>query len=409
MSADDVSMVAGARKVAEVAAPLAGVMEDDRRLHPDVVRTMTDAGFMRHFVPRGFGGSAGTFGGLLSAVSLIGETCTASAWCAALAANTARFVSFLPVEGQAEVWSEGPDAHVVASVVPLGAAVATAGGWTVSGRWPYLSGIEHADWAVVCAMAAEGPAAATAATAVTAPADPSAPAAPTGPEPVLVAVPRSGFRVENTWNSVGLRATGSHTVVVDEVFVPLERSVPRRALFAGRPEDPLLCPGAPRLVPLPAVNGLVFVAPALGAVRGALALFTEQVAAKRSGVPATVGTVAARTAHDVVLARSAAETDAVRLLLERVATVADGGAALSEESVRRSTRDSAYAIDALVRVVNRLYRASGTSGQRAGAPLERFWRDVNSVATHQALQFEPAAQEYTSTLVAGAGGTGTGQ
>ncbi|MFD7236738.1 acyl-CoA dehydrogenase family protein [Streptomyces syringium] len=370
-----------ARDIAQVAAGLAEGMDGDRRLSADVIKAMTDAGFMRHFVPAEFGGRAGTFRELLGAVAVIGEKCAASAWCASLFASTPRLVSFFPPEGRREVWADGPDAGVVCSVLPFGEAVAEQDGLRVSGRWPYISAIEFADWVIVCPKvlgAGE-------------------------PELRLVVVPRADCQVEDTWFSVGMRATGSNTVVLDDVFVPAHRVGDRTAVFAGRPADPGAEPPAAPLAPLAAVNGLTFVVPALGAARGALALLSDYLGKKirdtpaLPGVPGVAGNLAT---YETALARSAAEMDAVQLLLERIADLADRQEEITPVEVARNARDSAFAIEVLVTAVNRIFRTAGTNGQAADGPLQRLWRDVNSMATHQALQFEPTARNYTRSLFA---------
>lgn len=374
------SLPAAAETVAELASHVAAQMERERRLSSDVVKALTEAGFMRHFVPTEFGGRAGTFRELVSAVATIGETCTATAWCASLFASSPRFVSFFPPDGRREIWAEGPDAAVVCSVIPFGEAVSEDGGLRVSGRWPYMSGIECADWVIVCAkeLLAQG-----------------------GPRLTLVAVPRSQCRAEDTWFSVGMQATGSNTVVLEDLFVPAHRIGDRSALFAGRPADPEAEPPVADLAPLPAVNGLTFVVPALGAARGALALLTAHLGKKLHDIPVLPGVPGAmdnQMTYETVLARSAAEIDAVQLLLERIADLADGGDRITPAEVARNARDSAFAIDTLATTVNRIFRTSGTSGQAADGPLQRFWRDVNAIATHQALQTEPTARAYARSL-----------
>ncbi|BCK71622.1 hypothetical protein Srufu_055750 [Streptomyces libani subsp. rufus] len=102
------SLPAAAEAVAELASGLAAQMEHERRLSPDVVKALTGAGFLRHFVPTAFGGNAGTFRELMRAVSTLGETCAATAWCASLFASSPRFVSFFPPEGRQEIWAGGP-------------------------------------------------------------------------------------------------------------------------------------------------------------------------------------------------------------------------------------------------------------------------------------------------------------
>ncbi len=376
------SLSTAARQVAEVASGLSVDMEAERRLSPDVVKAMAEAGFMRHFVPARFGGRAGTWRDLLDAVTVVGEKCAASAWCTSLFASSPRFVRFFSEDAQREIWQDGPDAVVVPSVIPFGEAVVEGDGLVVTGRWPYMSGIEFADWVIVCPKVRRDGG---------------------EPELVLVAIPRSELGVEDTWFSVGMQATGSNTVVADGVFVPAHRIGDRAAVFGGRPGDPSAEPPVPGLAPLPAVNGLTFVAPALGAARGALDLLGGYLGKKIRNAPALPGMPGVdgnRATYESVLARSAAEIDSVGLLLRRIADLADSGQPITPADIVRNARDSAYGIDVLVTAANRIFRAAGTGGQAAGGPLQRHWRDINSIATHQALQFEPTARNYARALFA---------
>lgn len=368
-------LVTAAATAADTAGRLASAMENSRGLDPEVFKAFVDAGFLSHFVPAAHGGREGTFTELLPAVVAIGERCAASAWCASLFASAPRLVELLPPAGQREVWADGPDAAVVCSVMPFGTAVPEDEGWRVSGRWPYLSGVEFADWLIVCAQVAGT--------------DP--------PQLLLVAVPAAQCRVEDTWFSVGMRATGSNTAVIEDVLVPRHRQLAWTEAFAGRPADQTAARPDPGMAPLPAVNGLTFVVPALGAARGALAELTDYLERKIRTAPALPGMPGVQgnlATYEGALARSAAEIDAAQLVLERIAAGADRRGALGRAGAVRNARDSAFAIDLLLTATNRIYRTAGTAGQAFGGVLERMWRDVNSVAAHQALQPEPAARNY---------------
>jgi alkylation response protein AidB-like acyl-CoA dehydrogenase len=367
------SLVARAREVAAVAAGSAVMGETQRCLDPDVVKSIVDAGFARYFVPARVGGTEGTFAELTRAVVAVGRGCSATAWCASLIANLGRMASYLPADCWKEVWADGPDTVVVGSLTPSGTAEPVAGGWQVSGRWPYISAVSFADWALV---AAQVPGSDRKAARV-------------------FAVPRSAFEILDTWNTVGMQATGSNTVVVDGVFVPATRSFARDDLFRGRAVDST---APPHTVPRPAVNGLSFATPVLGAARGALDAWLTAVATRlRNAVPGAPGL--SRTTYDVTFARAAGEIDAAELLLERASALGDRGGDVTELEVAQNLRDCSLAVDMLVTAVDRLFRTAGTSGQAATSPIQRFWRDVNSAASHVALLFEPAATAYAGHLI----------
>lgn len=369
-------LAAASEGIAALAADHATRSEADRRLAPEVVQAVLDGGFARWFVPAAHGGDAGraTFAELLDAVATIGRACASTAWYASLTASLGRMAAFLPDDGQQALWASGPDPLIVGALMPLGRAEAAPGGWRLRGAWPFVSAIDYSDWALVCGMASTDD----------------------GPEARFFAVPRAAYRVEDTWFNVGMRATGSNTLVLDEAFVPATHSFNRDDLARG------LAPGSAarcHTVPLRAANGMAFAAPALGAADGALASWTAFVAEKQAGPgPAGLSGAGGPSPYEVTLARASAEVDAARMFLGRAATVADAGEA-TPFLVARNTRDCAMAVDLAVAAVDRLFRTAGTSGQAATNALQRFWRDVNVAATHVVVRFEPAAAAYAAQVL----------
>jgi two-component flavin-dependent monooxygenase/oxygenase LndZ5 len=368
------TLQSAAEEVAALAGGYAAGADETRRLEPDVMKAVLAAGFARHFVPAAYGGNAGTFGDLTRALVTVGTACAATSWSASIVAGVGRMAGFLPPEGCAEVWQDGPDAVVVGSLAPLGRARAVPGGFRLTGTWPSISVVDFSDWALVRAVVAAGE---------------------HGTLRAFV-VPRTAYTVQDTWSNIGMRATGSHTVVVDDVFVPEVRTFDGGDLFEGRPQHST---EACHALPLQAVNGLSFAPPTLGAARGALAHWTEYAAAKfRSAPEAAGGPGLTRGHYAAALARSAGEIDAAHLLIERASEVADQGAAVTPLEVARNARDCSLAVELLVTAVNRVFGAAGTSGHSVTSPLQRYWRDVNAASTHVGTQFEPAAHAYMTRV-----------
>ncbi|MGW4238416.1 hydrolase [Streptomyces sp. NPDC004749] len=352
---------------ARVAAAHAVRADAEGRLAPESVKALLAAGFARHFVPRRWGGAEGGFGELLEAVALVGEGCTSTAWIASLGAQTGRMASFLPPEGCAEVWSEGPDTLLVGGLVPSGTATWTDGGWLLDGAWPYVSGVEFSDWALLCGRASGGPGGA------------DGPDGGAGGELRFFAVRRRAYRIEETWESVGMRATGSHTLVARDVLVPARLSFAHADLMRGRESGPACV-----RVPHKAVNGLAFAGPVLGAARALVGGWTDWTAPRPEVV------------------RAGAEVDAAQLLLERAAAEADRGRT-GQLPTARATRDCAVAAELLTTAATRVVRAYGTRGQSASHPAQRPWRDITSATTHVALNFPTAAEGFRGAAAAAAG------
>ncbi|MFI6348042.1 hydrolase [Streptomyces sp. NPDC050560] len=330
--------------------------DGDRQLSPEVVAALREAGFARHFVPGRRSGAAGRFVPLGRALERVAEGCLSAAWCAMIYATSGRMAAYLPEEGRAELWDDGPDTLIAAGLVPARGTRAAPGGWRLTGEWRPVSGVRGAEWLLLCAVA---------------------PAADESPKLRFFAVPADRARVVDTWDTVGMRGTGSHTVVLDDEFVPRHRTFSHAALFAGAvghdEADP--CHGVPMLGAAPPL----FAAPAVGAARGAL---REWSRGRRGGPDAY-----ARTAEALTFARAAGDTDAAALLLARGLGALDR-APVAEPVAARTARDATLAAEGAVRVVDLLFGASGSGARDTAAPLQRIWRDVHCATTHAALRFE---------------------
>ncbi|MCL7424499.1 hydrolase [Streptomyces sp. YS415] len=348
------------RKAADLAGRHAADADLARRLPGEVVDALVAAGFARHFVPVRWGGRAGGVEELLDAVATVGEGCTSAAWIATVTSGAARMGACLPEEGQGELWSGGADTLVVGALNPTGRARPVIGGWRLTGQWPLVSGVDFADWSLVCASAPAGE----------------------RETALFLAVPRRDYRVADTWFNVGMRATGSNTLIAEDVFVPAHRSVPRDDIRQGRAVGSVArCHTAP----LRAISGPLFAAPALGAARAAVRAWSARMAARPG--PAVPG----------VLARAEADIEGAALLLRRVARTADEGAA-GESERTGAPRDCALAADHLVDAVERLFRSAGSGAQAQDDPLQRVWRDVHCVAAHTALRFDTAGHAHGGRL-----------
>lgn len=358
----------GARAARAAAAEHAGQAEMDRRLAAPVVHAIIEAGFARHFVPARFGGDGGSFAAFLERTATVAEGCASAGWCASLFASHARIAAFLPEAGRRDLWSSGPDVLICAAVIPAGRVTRAAGGWSLSGEWGYVSGIDHADWILLSGW------------------EPGVP----DRRVRYFAVPRRECTVKDTWFAAGLRGTGSKTAVLHEVMVPEHRSFAQPLLLTGDGE----AEHAALRVPFRLVNGLSMIAPALGAARGALGRWSAWIADKTEMAMASPVRARDRSSVQAALTRSAAAIDATGMLMDRIASLADSGRPVPYAAVAQSHRDYAVAAEYLADAVERLFRASGARAQLEDGPVERAWRDVHAAASHAAVQFDKNAAVY---------------
>jgi len=336
--------------------------EADRRarLDPQVVDAITAAGFTRHFA------AGGTFTTLFDAVADLAETCTSAAWCASLWATHARFAGYLSPPARDDIWAAGPDVRIGAALTTFQAhARRTDDDWILQGRWEFVSGADFTDWFLL-----------------------SCPD-PTDATVRVHLVPRQACTIERTWDTTGMRGTGSHTVVLAPTPVPGYRTMPLARILLGsdRPETTRT-----QQAPAQLAGGLLFVAAALGAARRTLALWAEQHS-PGTGVDPAVGYRAGQTT-----AESAAHIDAAGALLSSAIQRADNDP-INPALVARNHRDAIAALRLLLSAVDRLAAASGLSAQRTGDGINRRWRDVHTLSAHGALAWEQAAATYVAALI----------
>ncbi|GAA3292498.1 hydrolase [Dactylosporangium vinaceum] len=351
-------LAATSAAAAEVARDHADRAEQQRRPAGETIAELIRAGYARHFVPLRHDGAAGGFAELLDGLLTLAAADISAAWCAMILATSGRMGGYLPPAGQDELWREGPDAAIAAAFVPTGEVIGGSGGWRLSGQWQMLSAVDHADWALLCGVAAG--------------------------ERRFFAVPRRDFDVLDTWRTVGMRGTGSNTVRLDDAMVPSHRSFAEEDLLAGRNiHSGARC----HHVPLLAVAGTLFAAPSVGAVHGALREWSDGIAGL--GDP---GGRAARAdpVAQAVLARCGSELAAAELLLGRAAGTADDSDRPEGFAVR-AARDAVFAAELAAQAATRLFRAAGSRAQTEHSRLQRVWRDVAVATSHAALRFERSA------------------
>jgi indole-3-acetate monooxygenase len=238
---------------------------------------------------------------------------------------------------------------------PLGVATRVEGGYRVRGRWPFASGCRHASHVMGGAMLATDAG---------------------KPVPLSVLFESSQVRIHDTWDTSGLRGTGSHDFEAEDVFVPDSHVF---SLF-GRPRHDAPLYRQPFFGLL--ASGVAAVT--LGIARGAIDALVELAAVK------TPGGAKRTIAHRELVQRDVARADGMvraarSRLLESVAEAAAEVAATGQASVltRAHVRIAAcHAASEAARAVDLAYEAGGGSSIYARSPLQRAFRDVHTATQH---------------------------
>src|ERR1700675_4377914 len=171
------------------------------RLPVETVRDLKDSGVARVLQPARYGGCQAPFAGMVDILRTIGQGCGSTAWCLAQYIGHNFMVSLWPPPAQEAVWSNAPDNLVSGILIPLlGRAAKVAGGYTITGQWPFVSGVNNSDWCFLSGMVAN---------------------AQNGvAEERYFLVPRGQVTIVPTWDAIGLHGSGSDDIKVEELFVP---------------------------------------------------------------------------------------------------------------------------------------------------------------------------------------------
>jgi alkylation response protein AidB-like acyl-CoA dehydrogenase len=213
-------------------------------------------------------------------------------------------------------------------------------------------------------------------------------------EPHLALVPRSDFRIEDTWFTVGLKGSGSKDLCVEGVLVPDYRVEALSALGAGVSRGVGSHEGMIFRIPFMATFGASFAVAALGMADGMLAAYTERLKRRHNAV--TGAKTSDGAPSYMRLAQSSQEVHAASLIL--AADWADyeahgrGEKTISQDTLVHWRANQAFAIRLLRDAVNRLYEASGGGAGFLDQPIQRYWRDINMASGHVFADYDAASQ-----------------
>ncbi len=371
------SAVAAIKEIVPRIAARARETEQMRRVHPDTIRELHEAGLMRLMQPARFGGSELWLDDLMNVVFEIGKVCASTAWVYSNLASHAWNIGQFELQAQEDVWAKDPDALAATGLAfPCGKAIPVDGGYRLSGRWPFCSGINASSWMLVGAMTEQegGP-----------------------PQRRFFLVPEKDFVVYDNWNTFGLTGTGSHDIEVKEAFVPAYRSVSAEIFAAAQHlpgaklyDNPLFA------MPTFAAFAYVLCATPVAAAKGAVEQLTANLR-QRAGTY-TGARLAELNSVQMRIAEASACVEFAETVIRRDWQALEACARArdypSMETKLSWKRNAAFATQLAVRAVDALMPASGAGGLSAEGPLQRQFRDIHAASAHIALTWDIHGAAY---------------
>ncbi|MET8829513.1 acyl-CoA dehydrogenase family protein [Streptomyces sp. NPDC004610] len=381
-TADDLPPVTAARSLRPLLTDEAPHSEERRTLTGTTLAALRRSGLLRLGTPTAHGGHGA---GVRTAVEVCEELargCSAASWVVGIAYGGALFASQLPLAERAALWGHNPSAMVCGSAGPSGTARRTGGGWTLNGSWPWMSGIHHADWALLGF---------------------TWPGGGDRPERGLALAPASALVVEDTWHMAGMRGTGSDTAIADEVYVADSRTISLTAMAEGAYRR--RHPGEPRITFHLSIN-LPLVATAVGIAAAVLDAVVGAAARGGRVVSPLHGLVSEAPAHQLGVADAATLIDTARLHLGRAAREVDtqARAGLRPPLVDRARlrMDASHAMRCARDAVSLLLDTAGAGSFADGSVLQRAWRDIETASRHAALSVHTSKEIYGRALLGAA-------
>jgi 3-hydroxy-9,10-secoandrosta-1,3,5(10)-triene-9,17-dione monooxygenase len=352
--------------------------EELRRLPPETERDLHEAGLFRILQPKRIGGAELDYVALIDCADLLGQADASVAWNFANLASHHWMLSMFEQKAQDQVWSRDADVLIASSFIfPAGRAKKVEGGYRLRGSWPFSSGVASCEWNMLASIVSSDDEA-------------------DGIEYRIFLLPKSDYRVLDTWNVAGLRGTGSSDVEVRDAFVADHMTVAVGDLAGGPTPGSAINPNPLYALPVFSLFPYVLSGVALGNAQACLDDYVEVVRhristynhAKLSDFQST----------QIKIAEASAKVDAARLIMRSACIDA-------MENVRRSQvpsmatktryrRDGAFSVNLCTEAVSMLFAASGARGLFTTGVLQRQFRDAHAINSHLAFNFDAAGTNY---------------
>jgi 3-hydroxy-9,10-secoandrosta-1,3,5(10)-triene-9,17-dione monooxygenase len=377
--ADHKRLVERARQLVPLLREQSPEAEQKRRLTDETVESLQQAGFFDLLKPRRYGGLESDVTTFMDIVAELGRGCGSAAWVVGQLNIAAWMVAKLSRRLREDVLAE-KNAYV--ALVQQGQVTIerAAGGYRVSGTWPFCSGCLQASWVIAGVMLPDEQGV---------------------PAPGMLAIPLPQMEIQDDWRVSGLCATGSHSIIAKDVFVPEARFAWLLPVILGQTtSEDLDAPlyQAP-LLPLTFVGAG---APALGLARAMLDEFLAQLPRRPLISTLYENRLQAPMTHRQ-LAEASMNLDIARLLADR------GAAEITHFAERREMMpvdrrvklmmDITYAVNRCQHLVDTLFGAGGGRSLYASNPLQRIARDMRALSVHPAFSLDANLEMYGRSLL----------
>jgi 3-hydroxy-9,10-secoandrosta-1,3,5(10)-triene-9,17-dione monooxygenase len=387
MDFQDVSYEEAMRRARDMVPTLrerAQKSEDQRVLLPENEKLLHETGLFRFHQPKRFGGMELPFIAVVDIVAELARGCPSTAWNVGNLGCHHWILAYYEPETQHEVWDANPDVLIASSIaLAAGRGRRTKDGFVVSGKWPFSSGVDNSEWNMLAVTVYEDDKAV---------------------DWRLCLVPKTDYRIIDTWYAMGMAGTGSKDIEVNEVFVPERRALALARCRGGREHPGAALNDGPLFrVPIVASAGHPLSATALGTAEGAFETVLTSFK-KRMGTY-TGARIADFQAVQIKLAEARVLIDGATHLMRQ--------SALGFEQYANENRvpdiplklqwraQNAYAVRQCRQAAETLWSCYGANAIYTRDPFQRYMRDLMALNQHFSFSFDIAGSAYGTAALGG--------
>ena len=342
---------------------------ENRKVLPEIRTLIRESGIARLLQPAAYGGAGGPLRDIVDAVSTVGGACGSTGWATVQYVIHAFMVAQWSREGQDEVWGDDPK-NLVAGILiqSLGRYVPVDGGYRVTGRWPFVTGVDTCDWCIVSGYE-QGKAG-------------------QHDSHLHFLIKREEIDILDTWHALGLRGSGTNHVQLEDFFVPAHRALSMEALRGGESPGGHWRERPFYYLPSYPIFGIGITSGAVGVALEIVADYNE--IAKKKGSIMAEKNVAAFASQHIQFAEAKCAVDCARQILklaadEISATVHDQGRVPGLEERARCRALAVYAGSLAMDASRTIWDLSGAASVYSDSALGNLYTDMMVANQHFTL------------------------
>lgn len=366
------SLIESAKKIGMLAESEKLIADEKNTVSENIINLIKEEEINRLIMPKEYGGVQIDFTTFTDMIKTVGFYNLSAAWLTYFYSLHNSWAAYLPKNRRDEIYQDG---GLLADILaPLGKATKVDGGYTLTGTYNFVSGIKHSKWCAVGAVVVDNET----------------------PEQIVLVIDTDYVKIIENWNSLGLRGSGSHTLVVEDLFIPNDLSF--RIQDIQKESKPLEGPFDNNYLYynvhfLPAFY-VGFPAMAIGGAERAIEEFKKGTESRIriSGESEKSSPRSQRVIAEMMMKLQSAK-GLMRTYIEMLEEDTGHRYDPSEYKAIRA-RIVQYCID----IAQKALLALGATALIKGHPLEMIVRDLLAIGTHVTSLYEDAVDAYGKML-----------